>query len=147
MVEYQVLIPGSILLVIVVAWIIGPELRNTFLKVLRPMMEQKACASAYDFDDNSICSTNGDCEKAEWEDMDSGTFEYESTWFVESVVIKAGKGYNVYRADPGNYETTTDDGCYQVTFYGNTVEWVKIGDGPSCKAISHIDVWQAPICQ
>lgn len=56
MVEYHVLIPGSILLVIVVAWLISPQLKSTFLKVLRPMIEQKACVQAYDIDDNSIFS-------------------------------------------------------------------------------------------
>jgi hypothetical protein len=67
--------------------------------------------------------------------------------FVESVVIKAGKNYNIFRTDPNKFETTTDDGCYHVSFHGSTVAWQRTGGGSSCKAISHIDVWQAPICQ
>jgi hypothetical protein len=147
MVEYHVLIPGSILLVIVVAGLLGPYLGNAFRRVLRPMMDQKACVASYDINDNSICSENGNCEKVENETMDSGSFTFKDAMFVESVVIKAGQSYNIYRADSGKFETTTDDGCYHVSFSGNIVEWARIGGGPSCKAISHIDVWQAPICQ
>lgn len=147
MVEYHVLIPGSILLVIVVAGLLGPYLGNAFRRALRPMMDQKACVASYDINDNSICSNNGDCEKVESETMDSGSFTFEDAMFVESVVIKAGKSYNIFRTNPEAFETTTEDGCYRVTFSGNEVAWERLSSSPSCQEISHIDVWQAPICR
>lgn len=147
MIEYQILIPGVILLAAVAAWLLGPQIGNAFRMVVRPMMEPKACVPAYDVDDNSICSQNGDCEKAEWDGMDRGSYTFDDALFVESIVIKAGQSYEVSLADPNLFETTTSDGCYQVTISGNHVEWERIGSGPSCQEISHIDVWQAPICQ
>ena len=147
MVEYQVLIPGSILLVIAAAWLLGPNIGNAFRRVLRPLMDQKACVPAYDVKDNSICSKNEDCEKIEGESMDAGSFTFKDALFVESVVIKAGVTYNIHWTDPNEFETTTDDGCYQVNFSGNVVTWERISSSPTCQEISHIDVWQAPICQ
>lgn len=146
MAEYHVLIPGSILLVMAAAWFLGPWVKSAFLRVLRPMVAQKACVPAYDIDDNSICSHNGDCQKAEWEDMDSGSVVFEGGLFVESVVVKAGQKHYTFWINPSEFETTTDDGCYRVSFSGNAVNWQRIGSGPECQAISHIDVWQAPIC-
>lgn len=147
MIEYQVLIPVMVLLAIAAAWLIGPQIGNAFRMALRPMVEPKACVPAYDIDVNSICSQNGDCEKAEWEGMDSDSYTFDDALFVESIVIKAGLSYEVSLADPNLFETTTDDGCYHVTISGNRVEWERIGSGPSCQSVSHIDVWQAPICQ
>ena len=131
MVEYQVLIPGSVLLVIAAAWLLGPTIGNSFRRVLRPLMDQKACVASYDIQDNSICSNNGDCEKAEWDGMDSGSYTFDDALFVESIVIKAGVTYNILWADPDEFETTTDDGCYRVTFRGNEVAWERMGSGPS----------------
>jgi hypothetical protein len=147
MIEYQVLIPATILLAIAAAWLLGPQISNAFRMVLRPMMEPKACVPTYDVEDNSICSQNGECEKAEWEGMDDGSYTFDDALFVESVVIKAGLSYEISLSDPHIFETTTNDGCYRVTIRGNQVAWARIGSGPSCQAISHIDVWQAPICQ
>ncbi len=124
-----------------------PIISHAFRRVLRPLMDQKACVPSYDIQDNSICSNNGDCEKAEWDGMDSGSYTFDDALFVESIVIKAGVTYNIHWADPDEFETTTDDGCYRVTFSGNEVAWERIGRGPSCQSISHMDVWQAPICQ
>jgi hypothetical protein len=41
MIEYQVLIPGVIVLAIAAAWLLGPQIGNAFRMVLRPTMDKQ----------------------------------------------------------------------------------------------------------
>lgn len=148
LVEYQVLIPGAILLVIAAAWILGPGVSDVYRHVVSVLRGPKECV-AFDpgTQGNDFCSHNEDCEKAEWEEMDHGSYTYDSALTVETAVIKAGQTYEIRRDNPFNFQYETDDGCYRVTFKTNKVEWERIGSGKTCQAVSHVDIWQAPICQ
>jgi Flp pilus assembly pilin Flp len=148
LVEYNVLIPTAILLVIGVAWLIGPSISDIYRHVTSVMLGPKECV-VFDPDaqGNDFCSHNEDCEKAEWEDMDQGSYTYEDALTVETAVIKAGKTYEIRRDDPFKFQYETDDGCYRVTFKTNKIEWERIGSGSTCQGVSHVDIWQAPICQ
>jgi len=146
--EYNILIPGAILLAITVAWIIGPSISDVYRHLVSVIEGPKECV-VFDpaVQGNDFCDHSEDCEKAEWEEMDYGSYSYDSALTVETAVIKAGKTYEIRRDNPFNFQYETDDGCYKVTFKTNKVEWERVGGGSTCKAVSHIDIWQAPICQ
>jgi hypothetical protein len=144
--EYHVLIPGSIIM-IWLAYLLSPALSDVYRHVVSLLRSPLECVEFSGLEDNSFCSQNELCEKAEWVDMDKGEFTYDDALVVDTVVIKAGTTYKIFRDDPSKISYTTDDGCYKVTIKTNKVEWERIGDGSICQAISHIDVWQAPLCQ
>jgi Flp pilus assembly pilin Flp len=146
--EYQVLFPAAILLVIAAAWLIGPNISDVYRHVASVMLGPKECVVFNPEEQgNDYCDHHEDCEKAEWEEMDQGSYEYSSALTVETAVIKAGKTYEIRRDDPFKFQYETDDGCYRVTFKTNKVEWERIGTGDTCQGVSHVDIWQAPICQ
>jgi hypothetical protein len=144
--EYHVLIPGSIIM-IWAAYLLGPGLADIYRHVVSLFREPLPCVDFGGAEDNSLCDHDEYCEKAEWNGMDVGSFEYEDALVVDTVVIKAGRSYVIFRDDPSKISYTTDDGCYRVTIKTNRVEWERIGSGKTCQAISHIDVWQAPLCK
>jgi hypothetical protein len=144
--EYSVIFPAAVLLVIGAAWVLGTNTSDVYRHVASVIVGQKECVPQYDHGDNSICDQNEDCEKAEYEDVDSGSYTYDDALSIDAVVIKAGKTYEVRRDDPFQFIYVTDDGCYEVTFKTNKVSWQRTGGGSDCKGVSHIDHWQAPIC-
>ena len=144
--EYHVLIPGSIIM-IWAGYLLSPALTDVYRHVVSIMRSPLDCVVFNGLEDNSFCSQNEYCEKAEWDGMDKGEFIYEDALVVDTVVIKAGQTYTIFRDNPSRVSYTTDDGCYQITIKTNRIEWERIGSGKTCKEISHIDVWRAPICQ
>ncbi len=146
MAEYAVLFPGAILVIIAAAWWLGPSLADIYRHNVNILLGQRACFPSYDHSDNSICDQNEDCEMSEYEDLDSGSYTFDDALSIDSVVIKAGKTYEIRRDDPYQFIYTTDDGCYEVTFMTNSVSWVRIGSGSTCQGVSHIDYWSRPIC-
>jgi Flp pilus assembly pilin Flp len=144
--EYHVLIPGSIVM-IMLAYLLTPGLLDAYRHIVYLVEGPKECVVFNGLEDNSYCDQNENCAKIESEDMNHGTFRYADAISVDTVVIKAGKTYSIQRDNPYAMSYTTSDGCYQVTFKTNWVEWERLGEGKGCQEISHIDVWQAPICQ
>jgi hypothetical protein len=144
--EYHILIPGVLVLALAAAWILGPNISDIYRHVTSVLTGPLECVAQYNHDDNSICDQNDLCEKVEYEDEESGEFTYQGALTIDSVVIKAGKTYEIVRDDPFKFTYTTSDSCYQVTFKTNSIEWKRVGSGPGCQAVSHIDHWQAPIC-
>jgi hypothetical protein len=144
--EYHVLIPGSII-VIWAAYMLGGTLSDIYRHIVSIVRVPYECVEFNGLEDNSFCSHNQYCEKAQWEDMDEGSFEYKDALVVDTVVVKAGTGYTIVRDNPSKISYTTNDGCYKVTIKTNKIEWERVGSGNACKEISHIDVWQAPICE
>ena len=144
--EYQVLIPASII-VIWAAYILGGTLSDVYRQVVSMVRSPLECVEFSGHEDNSFCSQHEYCEKAEWDAMDEGSFEYKDALVVDTVVIKAGVTYTIVRDDPSKISYTTSDGCYVVTIKTNKVEWERVGSGNNCQSISHIDMWQAPICE
>lgn len=147
LIEYQVLFPAAILVIIVAAWLIGPNINDVYRHVASVLIGPKECV-AYnpEIQGTDYCDHHDDCEKAEWEEMDQGSYTFESALSVDTAIIKAGRTYEVVRDDPFKFQYQTDDGCYRVTFKSNKVEWERIGSGITCQGVSHVDVWQAPIC-
>jgi hypothetical protein len=144
--EYAIIFPAAVLLVVGSAWVLGANTSDVYRHVTSILRGQLECVPTYDLDDNSICDLDDLCAKEDYENQDSGSFTYENALTIDSVVIKAGKNYEIRRDDPFQYIYTTDDGCYTVTFHTNKVSWDRTGSGPDCKSVSHIDYWQAPIC-
>jgi Flp pilus assembly pilin Flp len=144
--EYQVLVPAGILLATMAGLLLAPPVADVFRHVTAVFTGPLECVPTYDFDDNEICDQDDLCAKAEYNDEDSGSFTYEDALTVDSVVIKAGKTYEIVRDDPFKFTYTTNDGCYSVTFKTNTISWKRVGNGSDCKSVSHVDYWQAPIC-
>jgi hypothetical protein len=144
--EYHVLIPGSIIM-IWAAYLLSPALSDVYRHVVSIVRSPLECVEFNGLEDNSLCSHHEYCQKAEWDGMDRGEFIYEDALVVDTVVIKAGRTYTIFRDDPSKVSYTTDDGCYKVTIKTNRVEWERIGEGRTCQEISHIDMWRAPICQ
>jgi Flp pilus assembly pilin Flp len=144
--EYTIIFPAAVLLIIASAWVLGPSTADVYRHVTNVITGQKECVPQYDHEDNAVCDQADLCQKVEYEDQDSGSFTYDDAMSIDSVVIKAGKTYEVRRDDPFKYVYTTDDGCYQVTFKTNSIDWARTGSGPDCQGVSHIDHWQAPIC-
>jgi hypothetical protein len=144
--EYSVIFPGAILLVISVAWFLGPAIGDIYRHVASVIVGQKPCVTVYGAEDNALCDQYEDCLKTDYEDEESGTFIYDGELSIDAVVIKAGRTYEVRRDDPYQFEYITDDGCYKVVFKTNRADWERIGGGPDCQAVSHIDYWSAPLC-
>lgn len=144
--EYAIIIPVAVLAVISAAWALGANTGDVYRHVVSVIVGQNACVPQYDHSDNSVCDGHEYCEKVEYEDIDSGSYNYEGALSIDAVVIKAGKTYEVRRDDPLQFVYVTDDGCYQVTFKTNKISWERTGGGQDCQGVSHMDHWQAPIC-
>jgi hypothetical protein len=144
--EYAVLIPCAILLAILAAWALGPTIGDFYRHVAAILSGQKPCATFSGAEDNSLCDHRDACIKADYEGEQSGSITYDGELSIEAAVIKAGQTYEVRRDNPYVYEYVTDDGCYLVKFKTNTVTWQRIGSGPNCQDVSHIDAWSVPLC-
>jgi hypothetical protein len=144
--EYSIIIPTAILVVMAATWALGVNTGDIYRHLASVIMGQKECVPQYDFEDNSICDDHEFCEKAEYDDAGSGSYTYDGALSIDSLVIKAGRTYEIRRDNPFQYVYTTSDGCYTVTFKTNKVSWERTGNGPDCQNVSHIDHWQAPIC-
>lgn len=144
--EYAVIFPGAILLVIAVAWFLGPAIGDIYRHIASVIVGQKPCVNVYGAEDNAYCDQHEDCLKTDYEEEESGTFVYDGELSIDAVVIKAGRTYEVRRDDPYQFEYITDDGCYRVVFKTNRADWERIGGGPDCQGVSHIDYWSAPLC-
>ena len=145
-VEYTVLYPGALLVVILVLIFLGPAIGDIYQHIASILAGQKPCVTFTGAEDNEYCDQHEDCMKVDYLGQESGSFIYEDELSIETVVIKAGTTYEIRRNDPYQFEYVTDDGCYQVTFKTNRAEWERIGYGPDCQAVSHIDYWSAPLC-
>lgn len=144
--EYSIIIPTAILVVMAAAWALGVNVGDIYRHLASVIQGQKECVPQYDYENNEICDQDELCEKVDYEDEDSGSYTYQDALSIDSVVIKAGRTYEVRRDNPYQYVYTTDDGCYTVTFKTNKISWERTGSGPDCQGVSHIDHWQAPIC-
>jgi len=148
LVEYQILLPGAILLATLAGLLLSGPISDIYRHTVSILLGSKECV-VFDpvVQGNDYCSHHEDCEKAEWDEMDSGEFVYDDALVIETITIKAGQTYTITPDDHAQFEFTTDDGCYRVTFKTNKIEWDRIGSGPVCQSVSHVDVWQAPICE
>ncbi|MCH7588103.1 MAG: hypothetical protein IIC78_08750 [Chloroflexi bacterium] len=148
LVEYQILLPGAILLATLAGLMLSGPISDIYRHTASILLGSKECV-VFDpvVQGNDFCDHHEDCEKGEWEEMDSGKFVYDDALVIETVTIKAGKTYTITPDDHSQFEFTTEDGCYSITFKTNKVSWDRIGSGSGCQSVSHVDVWQAPICE
>lgn len=148
LVEYQILLPGAIIIATLAGLLLSGPISDIYRHTVSILLGSKQCVVIDPVvQSNAYCSQHGDCEKAEWDEMDSGEYVYDAALVIETITIKAGKTYTITPDDHSQFEFTTDDGCYRVTFKTNKVEWDRIGSGPDCQSVSHVDVWQAPACE
>lgn len=81
----------------------------------------------------SDCShenTDGDSDFCQEGGGQSGSWSSPADTEIYSFVIKAGN------ADYGAV-----DGCYEVNQSSTFVSWNRVGDGPDCKEISHVEIY------
>lgn len=147
MAEYQVLIPGGILLSIALLIVFGRGLNTIYDRAIGWFLdafEGNVCIrEGYITDQRgaSRCDASENCtllEPGEGEDFNSGMYTHVEP--LHTVVIKAGIEYHIMNSG------LTDDGCYRVQFNGNSVTWWKVGSGSGCQDVSHVQNWVRPIC-
>ena len=155
--EYNVLIPGAILLAIAAAWLIAPTVSDWYCEAVsvfqpgvcevvggaevvpteEPTDEPEACFVLEEEGGSSQCDSTDDCLSLPGVNEGSWTSSGED---IEVFIIKAGTDYHVYET------SITDDGCYFVDMEGPTVTWERLYDGKDCKDISHTQNWFIPQC-
>lgn len=92
----------------------------------------------------AMAQGKGNCGSGYVEKLDGpGTVVYSGNQIIDYVIIKAGsqvQGDACYK-----FTSNGNDGCYSVSGLGtNTVTVTKIGDGPNCKDISHVEFYVKP---
>jgi Flp pilus assembly pilin Flp len=160
--EYFVLIPGSILMVLAGYSLVSDSVKEAYCNVvdvfssgvcqsvqgsevgldqdepevtLPPTAE--ACIVLQQEEGCSQCDQNASCTCL----PGTNTGTYSGLEDIDSFIIKAGKEYHIYQTG------YTDDGCYHVTIDGELASWVKVGDGITCKDVSHLQTWYTPLCE
>jgi hypothetical protein len=116
--------------VLLLGLLVGMYMVNTFGPRYSPSAKGKPVVTD---PGSSACSQSPDCIVIDLEEeQQSGS--YTAATPIEKVIIKAGTRTFTYT------ESKTDE-CYSITINGNTVDWLKIGDGPTCQDISHLQIW------
>ena len=159
MAEYHVLIPIGILLAGFMLPLIAFAGRSMYCDAVRvfnpdacaaelvesdgaPDAEEDVCVVYVMMEGGSQCDASDDCTLIDVS-INNGTWTTDPFGDpLESFVIKAGQDYFIYESGE------TEDGCYYVDFAedGYSVSWTKIGDGPSCKDVSHTEMWYVSLC-
>jgi hypothetical protein len=85
----------------------------------------------------SLCGQEDGCDELPGENVGYYMADEE----IDTFVIKAGQDYFVYESG------ITADGCYDVHISGGSVSWWRVGEGKTCKDVSHLQVWQVPWCE
>lgn len=155
--EYHVLIPGTIIIVIAAAWLLTGAVSDAYCQAVS-MFDPSACEGLFPAEeeatpepeeDTDECVTveesQGGSQCSQSEDCASLPGLNEGTWDsggpdIQVFVIKAGVDYFIYNSG------MTGDGCYFVNFDGPEITWERMGHGPNCKDISHMDAWFIPQC-
>ena len=95
------------------------------------------CIVFVESEGGSQCDQSGVCTLFEL----PGPSYWEPSVPVETVVIKAGTSYYKF------YSPGSNDGCYNVSIEADQVEWEKVGDEKGCQDISHVQAWEALVCE
>jgi hypothetical protein len=156
--EYQVLFPGSILMILATFMLIAKPVKGMYCDAVglfsngicadvqsgeeieeptpEPSEEAELCVILLEEEGCSQCEqSNCTCLPG----VNSGFYPASHT--IGSLVIKAGKEYHVYQSG------LTEDGCYEVYIEDNMATWSKVGDASDCKDVSHLESWYTPICK
>jgi len=165
-VEYFVLFPGSILMLLAGFSLMGGAVKDAYCDVVdvfssgicqsveviqgeldegdpeieetpEPTPTEEMCVVLQEEEGCSQCDQAQDCICLPG--VNAGT--YAAAEDVDSFVIKAGQEYHIYSTG------YTDDGCYHVTIDGNMAAWEKVGGGKYCKDVSHLQTWYTPLCE
>jgi Flp pilus assembly pilin Flp len=165
--EYQVLYPGSILMVLAVFVLIAEPVKGMYCDAVNVFSngicasspsgdieeptpepteeaQEEECVVLQEYEGCSQCDAHENCMCLPG--VNAGT---HNSLGIEALVIKAGRDYHVYSS------STTDDGCYEVTFNPDdpdpevenvSVSWERVGNGSGCKDISHLQSWRSVLC-
>ena len=170
MAEYSVMMTGFFIVVVVLMTTTGEALRNPFCSIAdtlnwpacaelqpdwgvpedpAPEEEEEVCHELQESEGGSECDESPDCMVLP--SLNSGQWDSPEDDPIRSFVIKAGRDYHIYQSG------LTFDGCYRVWLGENededvplpadTVKWEKVGSGPHCKDISHLQSWFVPLCE
>jgi hypothetical protein len=155
MAEYAVLYPGMIIISIAVLWIVGGSAKDLLRRSINQLMDHTSAPTTVCEEDitgqdgGSYCEQHEGCDHIEPLDAPScGDFNNCGVvldWNPGVVVIKAGLDYHIHIEAGEQYSYTTPDGCYSVSYSsvgGGTLQWQKVGGGPSCQDVSHVQSWQ-----
>jgi hypothetical protein len=121
----------------------GGEQLNAEPTPTMPAPTEVACTELNTEQGSSQCSqADGSCKAldAVGTNLNSATHQ-NANGDIQAFVIKAGQQYRVY------HQGSTNDGCYDVQISGSVASWTKIGNGKNCKDVSHIQNWNAPLCE
>lgn len=161
--EYSILMTGLFMITIVIMIGTGESLREPFCRIadtlnwpacaelepdwelLEGLPEEEACHVLQESEGGSVCDESPDCNLLPG--VNSGYWDAPDDTPIRSFVIKAGRDYHIYQSG------ITYDGCYEVWLGeaaglpADAVRWEKIGNGPQCKDVSHMQSWFLPLCQ
>ncbi len=165
LVEYSVLLTGFFIIVVVIMTVTGEALREPFCRISDvlnwpacaelqpdwglpedPAPEEEECHVLQESEGGSECDQSPDCNLLPG--LNNGFWEAPSGQPIRSFVIKAGRDYHIFQSG------LTYDGCYRVWLGENedidlpadAVQWERVGSGPHCKDISHMQSWFIPLC-
>ena len=164
--EYQVLMPGSILMVLAAFVLIANPLERMYCEVVS-MFDPDACSTEVVTTEDpgseedqgndekepngcqihnrsqggSQCDASPACTLTDV-GINHGTILNHNPNPLLSFIIKAGQEYITF------YPGVTNDGCYLVDLAldGYSVTWSKIGGGNNCKDVSHLEQWRVRLC-
>lgn len=155
MAEYQVLFPAGILLAGFMLPLIAFAGKQMYCEVVSAFdpnicivedeiideVEEDSC-TVYLNEAGSQCDQDEDCILIDVSINDATWFNHVASDPLQSFLIKAGQDYFVFESG------LTNDGCYMVDFAadGYSVSWEKVGDGPDCQDVSHVEMWYKRIC-
>lgn len=164
-IEYAIILPGVFIIAIGSAWLLGTGPREVFCSIAdtlnypacaeldpdwaQPVVEEEplVCHTLAEEQGASECDQSADCTVLPG--ADSGAWTSPDSELA-SFVIKAGRDYHIYQSG------ITWDGCYLVqlgefegdppTYDPYTVTWERVGTGPQCQGVSHLQSWLTPLC-
>ena len=164
LIEYGLILPGVFFIAMGSAWLLGPGARDVFCTVSdtlnypacaelspewgQPVVEEPlVCHTLLEEQGASECDQSTDCVVLPGEDSGIWTSPDRE---LASFVIKAARDYHIYQSG------ITWDGCYLVqlgefdgdppTYDPYTVIWERVGSGPQCQGVSHLQSWYTPLC-
>lgn len=151
--EYHVLYPGAILVSFLALGVIGGAAKDMFRRGIDRILDAttdpvSVCVEEIRTQDGgSGCEQSDLCTHIEPGDNPAcGDFQSCSQgfdWPPGVVVLKASTDYYIHLEDPtAAHAYLSEDGCYSVTYnMWGTLVWQKVGSGPECPDISHVEAW------
>ena len=154
--EYMPLIPPVLLLSVLILVPLAENSSDIFCRMVNAMEPERCevitvdeeeqlpeeepddCIPLQESEGGSQCDQSSVCTKFDL----PGPSVWNPTVPIQTVVVKAGQGYF-------KFNETTNDGCYNISIDTDPyqIRWEKVGHGSNCKDISHVQAWEALVCE